>query len=209
MRAWLLAAAVALGGCDGVGAPERMSLADARTNLVRLGNSGSTHAFCSTEGRLAFRRAVRTFSAAAKAEGEATPLMERQEQGDPAWELVMLGLVARVVQPSDLQGQSRALATIMNLPGAMPQLDGARDAMAAACPELMAFYREATALSRLHARSQAAAERGDDDQRDRLRTRAMRQAERLERAAQRLERAMRAAGWEGPEGAGPGLGFAN
>jgi len=204
-----LALALALGACDAVGAPERMSLADARTNLVRLGNSGNSDALCTAEGRLAFRRAVRTFSAAADAEGEASPLIESQDQSDPAWELVILGLGARVVEPSDLHGDARTLATIMNLPGAMPQLQNVRDAMSAACPELMTFYREATALSRLQARVQAASERGDDAQRDRLRERAYRQAERLDRAAQRLERALRAAGWEGPEGGGPGFRIAN
>ncbi|MGE0186624.1 MAG: hypothetical protein AB7Q23_12610 [Hyphomonadaceae bacterium] len=201
-----LAFALALGACDAVGAPERMPLADARANLIRVGNSGSSEALCTPEGRLEFRRAVRTFSAAADAEGEASPLMESRDDGDPAWELVILGLGARVVEPSDLHGDARTLATIMNLPGAMPQLQNVRDAMAAACPELMTFYREATALSRLQARVQAASERGDGSQLGRLRERAYRQAERLERAMQRLERAMRAAGWEGPEGQGPGGG---
>lgn len=197
MKRWL-ASLFLLSGCgavDEVGAPEEMSFSAARANLTRVAGSGSATAFCSAEGRLEFRRAVRTYTSAAVAENvQMTPL--QLSQNDEAQGLVMVGLVARIVKPSDLYGPYRAWGAIMNMPGARMALGDADDAMAKACPELVTVYREIAAMMRLQARMQDTDDMSERD-RQRLSARADSQAGRLQSAMERLAAKMRAEGWDG------------
>ncbi|WP_395647812.1 hypothetical protein [Terricaulis sp.] len=202
MKRWF-AALMMLGGCgaaDEVGAPEEMSFASARSNLMRAAGSGSATAFCSDEGRIEFRRAVRTFSAAAAAENIELDRMQ-MSGNDEATNLIMIGVFARIVQPSDLRGQARGLATMLNMPGVTGAIGDTRDALAKACPETVTVYREAAAMMRLQARAEHAENMSPRDQ-QRLSERIESQSGRLQRSIQRLEARMWAEGWDGDSMAG-------
>jgi hypothetical protein len=188
----IFCATVAAAGCDEVGAPVRMPLADARANLLDAANGGSAQAFCSDEGRLAFRRAVRTFSAAVDAETpDAPPAMLSD---DPAWQMVTLGVFAGVVESSDLRGNAAFFLRLMRTPTGAPEVQNARAAFADACPEFVTFYREVAALTRLGLEAEEAR---TEQARARLSRRVVRQFEVVESASERLDRRLRAAGWSG------------
>jgi hypothetical protein len=190
-----------LAACDNVGAAEAMPYSQARANVIRLAGSGSAQAFCSEEGRLEFRRAVRSLSAAAERENVEMQPMQMQE-GDEAVGLIMVGLLARIVKPSDLRGDYRAIATIMNMPGAMNGMGDTRDAMAKACPELVTVYREMAGMMRLMSRMEDT-EDMSPRARERLGERVQSQQRRVQLSLERLEAKMRAEGWTGPENGGP------
>lgn len=147
LKPLLFCAVAFLCACDEVGAPVPMPLAEARAELIAAANGGSAEVFCSDEGRIEFRRAVRTFSAAADAETPTAPPAMLSD--DPAWQLVSLGVVAGVVEASDLRGSSTFLLRLMTTPTGVPDVRDARQAFADACPEFVTFYREVAALARL------------------------------------------------------------
>jgi len=188
----LICAAAALSACDDVGEPARMPLAEARSNLIEVASGGSAEAFCSEEGRVEFRRAVRTFSTAVDREAPTSPPAMLSD--DPAWQLVSLGVMAGVVHSSDLRGEATFLLRVMQTPAGVPELQNARDAFADACPEFVTFYREVAALARLGLESRDAT---TDQARARMHRRAVRQAELVETATERLDRRLREAGWSG------------
>ena len=189
-----MAAFCGLTACDDLPPPRAMSLPDARAALMHMAGQGSTQAFCSPEGQRNFRSAVRNFSAATLTEKAPIDLMN---SGDEAWALVAMGVMAKVVQPGDLQGQSRALAMLLSFPGAtMPGLTETRDAMAKACPELIGVYRAGANLARTEARLRRAHEDHDNrrniyELEEDLQT----QSERVQSALRRLELKMRNEGW--------------
>lgn len=201
-----LAAAMLLSACDDIGAAERMSLADARAALLRTAGSGSVQAFCSEEGRREFRHAVRNFSAAVEAdEAPIQPPGVMMAGGDEAWMLVSMGLMARVVQPSDLKGPLGQMAMLMNVPGlSMPGVSETRDAMAHACPELIGVYRASVQMARVHAEyAEAQRDHVHGHRLESLQEDVRTQHERVEAATRRLELKMRNNGWR-PENLGPG-----
>jgi hypothetical protein len=192
LKLLLVCAVVTVAACDEVGAPVPMPLADARANLVAAANGGSAQAFCSDEGRLAFRRAVRTFSAAVDAETPNAPPAMLSD--DPAWQMVTLGVMAGVVESSDLHGNATFLLRLMQTPTGVPEVQNARQAFADACPEFVTFYREVAALTRLGLEAEKAR---TERARERLSRRVERQLELVESASERLDRRLRAAGWSG------------
>ena len=188
----LFCATAFLFACDEVGAPVQMPLAEARAEMIAAADGGSAEVFCSDEGRIAFRRAVRTFSAAADAEAPTAPPAMLSD--DPAWQLVSLGVVAGVVESSDLRGNSTFLLRLMTTPTGVPEVRDARQAFADACPEFVTFYREVATLARLGLEAEEAR---SDQARARLSRRVVRQYELVESAIERLDRRLRAAGWSG------------
>lgn len=203
MRVWGVILCLALlAGCDEVGPAQTMSLADARANLLRVAGHGSPEAFCTDAGRTEFRQAVRTFSAAVEAEHAPNGLMGITATPDEAWGLVSMGVLARIVRPSDLRGSSQALAAAMDFPGATARgFTESRAAMEHACPQLITFYRELAEFARIQQRVR---DEADDDmsdrQRRRLNDRAYSQQQRMMAAAKELERKMRESGWTGESG---------
>lgn len=185
-------AAALIVACDEVGARVPMPLAEARANLIATANGGSAEAFCSDEGRLAFRRAVRSFSAAVDAEAPSAPPAMLSD--DPAWQVVSLGVMAGVVEASDLRGDSTFLLRVMQTPTGVPEVRNARQAFADACPEFVTFYREVAALARLGLEAEEAR---SEQARERLSRRVVRQHELVEAAIERLDRRLRATGWSG------------
>ena len=184
--------------CDDLAPAEQMSLRDARANLLKVAGSGSPTAFCTEEGRRNFRQAVRTFTAAVEAEHAEIDLTGGGEALDPAWGLVSIGVVARIVQSSDLAGPTRSIAMAMNMPGATPGgISGTRDAMATACPELIVLYRETALLGQMQSRAHQYQDDSPEARR-RFHERMVRQHQNVARAGERLERKMRMAGWDGP-----------
>lgn len=189
---------VLLAGCDDVGPAQTMSLTDARANLMHVAGRGSADAFCTEAGRREFRQAVRTFSAAVEAEHAPNALLGVAATPDEAWGLVSMGVLARIVRPSDLRGQSQALAAAMDIPGATARgFTESRAAMEHACPQLITFYRELAEFARLQQRVREEADDMNDRQRRRLNDRAYSQQQRMMVAAQNLERKMRESGWNG------------
>lgn len=184
---------VLLAGCDMVGPAEHMTLSAARTNLLRAADEGSAEAFCSAAGRRHFRRAVRTFSASVEAAHLQTGLMGMGAP-DEAWGAVSMGVLARIVRPSDLSGSSLALAVALDMPGnTAPGFTESRAAMEHACPELVNFYRETASFARL--RQEMAQSDGSDRG---LQASFDAQQQRMMAASQALEARMRATGWRGP-----------
>lgn len=194
---WAAICCVALGACDDLGPPEKMSLSAARANLLHVAGAGSTQAFCSEEGQRDFRRAVRSFSAAAVVEN-VPPQVNGVLGNDEAWSLIGMGVMARVVQVSDLEGPARDLATLLSFQGAaMPGMGQTRDAMSKACPELIAVYRDAAALARVQAKlEQARQDHEDRHDIQELQEDGQSRAERLQSDLRRLEQRMRAQGWK-------------
>lgn len=188
----LLCVAAATSACDDVGAPARMPLAEARANLIQVASGGSAEAFCTDEGRIEFRRAVRTFSTAVDREAPSSPPAMLSD--DPAWQLVSLGVLAGVVQSSDLRGEATFLLRVMQTPAGVPELRNAHDAFADACPEFVTFYREVAALARLGLEARDAR---TDQARARMHRQVVRQFELVETATERLDRRLLAAGWSG------------
>lgn len=189
---------VLFAGCHDVGPAQPMGLADARANLIQVAGHGSADAFCTEPGRRAFRQAVRTFSAAVEVEHAPNALMGVAATPDEAWGLVSMGVLARIVHPSDLRGASQALAATMDIPGATaPGFTESRAAMERACPQLITFYRELAAFGRIQQSLREAGDGIDDRQRRRLNDRAQAQQQRMMAAAQALERKMRENGWNG------------
>jgi hypothetical protein len=112
--------------------------------------------------------------------------------------LVSVGVLARIVRPSDLRGPSQALAAAMDLPGATaPGFTESRAAMEHACPQLITFYRELAEFARIEQRIREAGDDMSDNQRRRLNDRAHTQQQRMMTAARELERKMRESGWTG------------
>lgn len=176
----LVAACVLLSACSAAEPP--ISLEAARTQLSDLAAGRDADAFCSPEGRREFRAAVRALAAAQEASG-ARP-SELMETSDPVWALVFIGVVARIVEPSDLRGEHRAEAARLRLADfAVAGFDERRDVLEGACPELIALYRAAADVERLEARLQAL------DNREGPQARSL--GRQLLNAHERAERAMR------------------
>lgn len=192
LKVLLICAVAAVSACDEVGAPVRMPLAEARAHLFEVANGGSAEAFCTAEGRLEFRRAVRTFSTAVSIETPTAP--SALLSPDPAWQLVALGVMAGVVESSDLRGDAARLLRVMRTPVGVPELQNARDAFADACPEFVTYYRELVALVRL---GQESSDARTDQARARMHRAVVRQYELVETATARLDRRLREAGWSG------------
>lgn len=179
--------------CDQVGAPERMSLADARANVSRLATSGSAHAFCTSEGQLEFRRAVRALSAAHEAENQRP--VEMLDTSDQVWGLVLLGVMAGIVEPSDLNGEMASMASVWRLSrSVIADVRVNSNAMESACPELITVYRQAAEVARIQELYQRRSQRGDRSNLEQLSERLARANARLQSATERLQRKLEANG---------------
>ncbi|MGE3931205.1 MAG: hypothetical protein AB7G05_13670, partial [Hyphomonadaceae bacterium] len=153
MRAFIAACLlVCAAACvDPVGPAETMSLADARAAVsTAVQNQG----FCTEDGHLAFRRAVRAYAAAYEREaGENAFPLAVDGPADETTTLITMGVLARVVQPSDLRGPAAAALMALDYPGAsISGFTQSRDALALACPELVAALRAGLELQRVYAR---------------------------------------------------------
>lgn len=158
-----------------------MSYADARANLIAIGQSDSAAALCSAEGRREFRRAVQAYSAAAAAEGRGGIL---HSEADEAQVLVTMGILSRVVKPGDIAELPESPRPILGA-GAIGDavMAPAHAAMARACPEAVTLYREIAALQALSQRAEGAR---SERQRQSLIRRLEAQQQRVAIASQRL-----------------------
>jgi len=180
------------GGCDDVGAPEPIPLNEARANLIRFSSGSDTQSLCEDEGRRNFRRAVLAFSAAAHAAGEEAPSADVLLD-DPAWRLVVMGVVTRLVRQSDLSGEVRHAPTFYELRSSLSQFGLEGDLIGVACREFMTFYSEATTYVRLTAEFEATDQRSYRI-RGRLEDRLRQQAKRVDAAEEALKQRLLAAG---------------
>jgi hypothetical protein len=173
-----------------------MSMADARAALLRAGGNGSANAFCSVDGRAQFRDAARAFTHAVYAEAPETAPAFLEGGDDPAWSLILLGVTARILKPSDLKGAAGDFAMLMSLP--LPVVPQSGEAMEQACPELISLYRAYADAAKTDVRIRRASERGETYQRmQTLYERQRRQQERVMSASRRLAEKLEASGLPG------------
>lgn len=189
----LVAACLFLVACDHVGAPPPMTLDEARANVSRVASNGTASAFCTPEGQVEFRRAVRALSAAHEAEGQDP--VNLMETSDEVWGLVLIGVLAKIVKPSDLSGEMAGMASVWGFANGIDgdvRLHG--DALRSACPEVITVYRLAADAAQLEERYEHMNRRGDRGAAERAGRRLAVAHERLREAGQRLQRKLEASG---------------
>jgi hypothetical protein len=188
-----LVLAVALAAC----APQpALTVEEAHTLIDAVGRGESPVDICTAEGRQTFRAAVRTY---AQAQDEAGVIWPRVFGGPEAMDVmpdagelaVMGGLFVGYVEPSDLRGDARRWAGMLDM-GMRLNADGRMfmRGMESACAEVMELQqlmaREQMENARLQRAIQRAADRGDNERASELRERLARRAEDVQRRTERL-----------------------
>ena len=190
-RALVLALAVA--ACA---AQPSLTVEEAHAMIDAVGRGESTVDICTREGRASFRTAVRTYAEAQHEAGAIWPRLfggpEAIDVAPDAGELaVMGGLLVGYVEPSDLRGDARRWASLLNM-GMQLNADGRTflRGMESACAEIMELQqlmaREQVETVRLQRSIQRATERGDHERASELRERHARRAVAVQRRVQRL-----------------------
>ena len=192
MRPGLLLAVV-LAAC----APQpSLSVEEARLMIDAVGRGESAVDICTSEGRQTFRAAVRTYALAQDEAGVIWPRLfggpEAMDEMPDAGELaVMGGLLVGYVEPSDLRGDARRWASMLDM-GMLLNADGRTfmRGMESACAEVMELQqllaREQIETLRFQRSVQRAEERGDAERVSELSERYVRRAEAVHRRAARL-----------------------
>ena len=192
MRGALLLA-VALAAC----APQpSLTVEEARVMIDAVGRGESPVDICTSEGRNTFRTAVRTYAQAQDEAGVIWPKLfggpEAMDVMPDAGELaVMGGLLVGYVEPSDLRGDARRWASMLDM-GMQLNADGRTflRGMESACAEVMELQqlmaREQVEAVRLQRSIERAVDRGDHERALELRERYARRAENSQRRAARL-----------------------
>jgi hypothetical protein len=188
-----LVLAVALAAC----APQpALTVEEAHTLIDAVGRGESPVDICTAEGRQTFRAAVGTY---AQAQDEAGVIWPRVFGGPEAMDVmpdagelaVMGGLFVGYVEPSDLRGDARRWAGMLDM-GMRLNADGRMfmRGMESACAEVMELQqlmaREQMENARLQRAIQRAADRGDHERANELRERYARRAEDVQRRTARL-----------------------
>lgn len=175
-----------------------------------VGRGESPVDICTSEGRNSFRAAVRTYAQAQDDAGVIWPRLfggpEAMDVIPDAGELaVMGGLFIGYVEPSDLRGDARRWASMLDM-GMQLNADGRTflRGMESACAEVMELQqlmaREQVETARLQRSIERATTRGDNERASELRERYARRAESVQRRAARLIREIEEKG--GPSAAG-------
>ena len=161
-----------------------------------VGRGESPVDICTSEGRNTFRAAVQTYAIAQDEAGAIWPRMfggpEAMDVMPDAGELaVMGGLLVGYVEPSDLRGDARRWASMLDM-GLQLNADGRAftRGMESACAEVMELQqlmaREQVETMRVQRSIERAVDRGDDERANELRERSARRAESMQRRAGRL-----------------------
>lgn len=179
---WGSVLAAALTGC-GPSLPA-MDAAEAEQVIVRFSN-GADADVCTEGGRARLRAAVRAFSAAKAAAGEAWPWSiepEVEVDGpDQSQAAMMLAVSAGWIEAGDLQSGARIPVRLMQL-GRSPELTQWRTLMNDSCEDVVAMQRAFVSMHVEAERLQRLRDRGADGERQ------QRQARRIERAQREFER---------------------
>jgi hypothetical protein len=169
---------------------------EARVMIDAVGRGESPVDICTSEGRNTFRTAVRTYAQAQDEAGAIWPKLfggpEAMDVMPDAGELaVMGGLLVGYVEPSDLRGDARRWASMLDM-GLQLNADGRTflRGMESACAEVMELQqlmaREQVEAVRLQRSIERAVDRGDHERALELRERYARRAENSQRRAARL-----------------------
>jgi hypothetical protein len=188
-----LALALALAAC----APQPdLTVEEARIMIDAVGRGENPVDICTREGRQTFRAAVRTY---ARAQDEAGLIWPRLFGGPEAMDVmpdagelaVMGGLLVGYVEPSDLRGDARRWAGMLDM-GMRLNADGRTfmRGMESACAEVLELQqllaREQIETVQLQHAIERATERGDHERTYELRERYARRAEGVQRRVEQL-----------------------
>ncbi|HET9232434.1 MAG TPA: hypothetical protein VFO00_14195, partial [Vitreimonas sp.] len=188
-----LALAVALAAC--APAPT-MTVDEARAVIDAVGRGDSPVDICTSDGRNRFRAAVRTYAHAQDEAGVIWPRLfggpEAMNVMPDAGELAVTGgLLVGYVEPSDLRGDARRWASMLDM-GMQLNADGRTflRGMEGACAEVVELQqimaREQVEAFRLQRSIERATERGDHERASELSERYARRAASVQRRAARL-----------------------
>lgn len=195
MRRVVVSALALVSACSA--ATPTLTAEEAETIVAAVGRGASNVDICSAEGRATFRAAVSAYSRAQAAEGVVWPDFFSALEGDRemgSGELaVMGGLIAGYVRSSDLAGEARDSARLINLSMSFgDERRVFRDGMEAACPEVMRLQqlmaREQVEAQRVEQRAQRLEERGDRERAYDLRQRYFNRAQRVRAEVESLTR---------------------
>jgi hypothetical protein len=168
---------------------------EAETIVNAVGRGASTVDICSAEGRSSFRAAVSAYSRAQAAEGVVWPDFFGALDGDRemgSGELAVMGaIIAGYVRSSDLAGEARDSARMINLSMSFGDQNRVfRDGMQDACPEVVRLQqlmaREQVEAQRVERRAQRMEERGDRERAYDVRQRYFNRAQRVRTEMQQL-----------------------
>jgi hypothetical protein len=180
---------MALAACGGPS--DDLPAEEARSVLEDFARGRAPADACTAEGRELLRTATRSYSKAMAERGEPWPDIASITSSDTASItdvdiMVLAGVGAGFIEPSDLRGPARDMSQLM-LINAHAQISDAHRAIREACHEVLALQqaaaRYAIELQRYEEAERRAERRGGES-----RTDARRRHERMQRAQREMER---------------------